>query len=312
MSYNPTKPYKNQVLKLIQETWRTPYISVRKGAYPIFIRKFNYPEVDHTDGIGPKGIFHWQRKTFHSAVLDALAMNLNDLAMARAVPYKLQCHLILPEDNKKIVLAIMKHLVRECKKRKIAITGGETSIQNNFKGLDISLTVSGFVKKDKKNMFLTGDVLVGLASNGLHSNGFTTVRKVLGNSFSDELTKPTKIYFDCLHELDNKYNVHGMMHITGGAFTKLKGLLLGADAIITSSHSLNPQSIFRNIYSCKVSDIDMYKTFNYGLGFILSTSRSDAFKIVSRVKGAEIVGRVVSGTGKVKITSMFSGKDLSL
>ncbi len=312
MSYNPTKPYKNAVLKLIQETWHTPYISVQKGAYSIFRRKFNHPEVDHTDGIGTKGIFHWRKRTFHSAVLDALAMNLNDLAMARAIPYKLQCHLILSEDDKSAILEIMGHLVKECKKRQIAITGGETSIQNNFEGFDIGLTVSGFVKKDKKNMFFTGDVLVGLASDGLHSNGFTTVRKVLGNSISDELTKPTKIYFDSLHELDNKYNINGMMHITGGAFTKLKDLLSGTDAIITNTHSLKPQPIFRKIYSRKIGDRDMYKTFNCGIGFILSTSAVNAFKIASRVKGADIVGKVIPGMGKVKITSMFSGKELSL
>ncbi len=170
MPYNPEKPYKNQILELIKKTWITPYISVQEGIYPVFKRKFDYPEIDHTDGIGTKGIYYWNRRTFRNAVLDALAMNLNDLAMARAVPYKLQCHLILPEDNKSVILDIMKNLVIECKKRQIAITGGETSIQDNVQGIDISLTVSGFVKKAKGNQFLVGDMLVGFASSGLHSN----------------------------------------------------------------------------------------------------------------------------------------------
>lgn len=312
MAYNPEKPYKNQILELIKKTWHTPYVSIQEGVYPAFKRKFNYPEIDHTDGIGTKGIYHWSRRTFRNAVLDALAMNLNDLAMARAVPYKLQCHLILPEDDNRAILAIMKNLVAECKKRNIVITGGETSIQNNMQGLDISLTVSGFLKSEKQNQFRVGDVLVGLASNGVHSNGFTTVRETLGNRSSEAFTEPTKIYIEILQAIQEKYVVHGMMHITGGAYTKLKSLLSKADAIITKNHSLKPQAIFRKLYTHGVTDQDMYRTFNCGIGFVLSTPKDDALKIVSGIKGADIIGEVIPGTGKVRITSIFSGREIKL
>lgn len=79
--YDPTKPYKKQILELIKQTWETPYVSVKGDIYPIIERKFSYPEVDHTDGIGTKGVYHWQQRTFGNAALDALAMNLNDLAL---------------------------------------------------------------------------------------------------------------------------------------------------------------------------------------------------------------------------------------
>ncbi len=69
MTYNPEKPYKEQILKLITKTWRTPYISVREGLYPVFKKKFGFPEIDHTDGIGTKGIYHWEKRTFRNAVL---------------------------------------------------------------------------------------------------------------------------------------------------------------------------------------------------------------------------------------------------
>lgn len=312
MPYNPEKPYKNPILKLIKETWDTPYISVREGIYPVFKKKFNYPEIDHTDGIGTKGIYHWNNRTFREAVLDALAMNLNDLAMARAVPYKLQCHLVVPEDDNKAILEIMKNLVAECKKRKIVITGGETSIQNNIQSLDISLTVSGFVKRYEENRFQLGDVLIGFASNGLHSNGFTMVRKKLGNKFFKALIEPTKIYMEMLQNIQKKYTIHGMMHITGGAYTKLKSLLSNADAVITDTHSLKPQAIFHKLYARKISDRDMYRTFNCGIGFVLSTPKDDGPKIVSEVKGADIIGETVPGRGKVRITSFFSGKEIKL
>lgn len=311
MAYNPIKPYKDKILKLIKQTWNTPYISVQEGIYPIFNRKFNYPEVDHTDGIGTKGIYHWDKHTFKNAVLDALAMNLNDLAMARAIPYKLQCHLSLPRDDQKAILSIMNNLVVECKKYKIAITGGETSIQNTMQGLDISLTVSGFVKKFKKNQFKVGDTLIGFKSNGLHSNGFTTVRKVFGKKFYKDFTEPTKIYVKTINTIQEEYDIHGMMHITGGAYTKLKGLLYNAD-IVMSNHKLKPQSIFKNLYKSGVSDLNMYKTFNCGVGFILSASQNDALKIISKVKDSDIIGKVVRGRGKIIINSMFSDKRLEL
>lgn len=303
--YNSAKPYKEDILRLIKRTWLTPYISIKDGIYPLFRKKFDYPEVDHTDGIGTKGIYHWKMRTFRNAVLDALAMNLSDLAMVRAVPYKLQCHLILPEDDHNAILEIMENLVRECKKRNIAITGGETSIQNNIQGLDISLTVGGFVKKVKENRFRSGDLLVGFQSSGLHSNGFTTVIKLLGNRFYKELVEPTKIYED-LRDIQEKYDVHGMMHITGGAFTKLKGLLYKIDAVMTSDHRLRPHAIFRRLYERNITDKDMYRTFNCGVGFVLSASMTDALKIISEIEGTDVIGEITAGSGKVKISSMFS------
>lgn len=308
--YAPEKPYKNRILRLIKTTWNTPYLSVKDGVYPVFERKLNYPEVDHTDGIGTKGIYHWNKGAFRNAVLDALAMNLNDLAMARATPYKLQCHIVLPEDNKRAILAVIRNLVVECKKRQIAITGGETSIQNHVRGLDIGLTVSGFVKKKRENRFHVGDTLVGLASSGLHSNGFTKARELFGNTFFPELMKPTTIYWEKLLALDDKYDIHGMMHITGGAYTKLKGLLNGANAIITNNHALKPQAIYKKLYSHNVSDRDMYRTFNCGIGFVLSTSGEDAQKIVSQIQGADIIGKIILGTNQIHITSAFSGKKI--
>lgn len=312
MAYNPEKPYKDEVLRLIKQTWKTPYVSVYSGAYPVFRRKFSGPEVDHTDGVGTKGIYHWKRRTFRNAVLDALAMNLNDLVMSRSVPYKLQCHLILPKDDHRAIVEIMKDLVKECKDRNIAITGGETSIQNNVAGLDISLTVSGFVRKERRNQFRAGDVLVGFASNGLHSNGFTAVRRVFSDRFRKEFTEPTRIYSEVIGDIQEKHDIHGMMHITGGAFTKLKSLLVKADAVITGSHSLRPQRIFQELYDQKISDRDMYKTFNCGIGFVIATSPKNALEIITKVKNADIVGEVVRGLGRVRITSMFSGKKIQV
>src|SRR5262245_13478561 len=126
--YNPTKPYKHQILRLIESTWRTHHVHVERGLYPVIIKKFNLPEIHHTDGLGTKGAYHWKKRTFKNAVVDALAMNLNDLAMVGAIPYSVQNHIVLPKDDHQAILTIVRSLARECKKRNIAMTGGETSI----------------------------------------------------------------------------------------------------------------------------------------------------------------------------------------
>jgi len=305
--YNPQKPYKRKILDLIKKTWQTPYITVAEGAYPIIKKKFSYPEVDHTDGIGTKGIYHWQQGTLKNAVLDALAMNLNDLALLRAVPYKLQDHIMVPTEDERVV-EIIKGLSLECQKRKIAITGGEVSFQDNFDGLDISLTVSGFIPKPRPNQFRVSDVLIGLKSNGLHSNGFTTVRKVFGSNFRKDFVKPTRIYLDEILALEKRMKINGMMHITGGAFTKLKDLLSRADAKIGRDHRLKPQPIFYEIYSREVDDRQMYQTFNCGIGFILSVRPQDVKKALANLADAAIIGEVVRGSGNVIIESIFSKK----
>lgn len=310
--YNPTKPYKHKILSLIESTWSSPYVKVKRGLYPIFERKISFPEVQHTDGIGTKGFYHWRRKSFRSAVLDALAMNLNDLAMVGATPYALQNHIVLPKDDHTAILAIVSELAKECRKRKIAMTGGETSIHSDMPGMDISITVSGFVKNLPKNQCKVGDVLIGVKSNGLHSNGITKVRKIFGNQNREEFTAPTRIYLDEILSVLEKHTINGMMHITGGAFTKLKDILKKADAVINQPKALQPQSIFQEIYDRGVSDKNMYSTFNCGVGFVLSVPKTEVRKILSEIHNSAVVGEIVRGTGEIQIHSSFSKRIIKL
>lgn len=310
--YDPSKPYKKEILKLIEDTWRTPFVKVTRGLYPTFTRRFTLPEVQHTDGIGTKGILHWKYRTFSSAVIDALAMNLNDLAMVGATAYTLQNHIVLPKDDHRAILEIVQTLAKECAKRKIAMTGGETSIHEGMGAMDLSITVSGFVKKPFVNQCKAGDVLVGLKSSGLHSNGITKARAVLGARLSKSATTPTKIYTEVLDRIRSRHIVHGMMHITGGAFTKLKDIADGVDIYIDHSKMLKPQKIFFDMYQRGVSSKVMYSTFNCGVGFVLSMSQTDALKVVRTIKDTAVIGYVTKGAGRVHVTSAFDGKSFTV
>jgi phosphoribosylformylglycinamidine cyclo-ligase len=310
--YDTTKPYKKQILELVKQTWETPYISLKEG---VVKEKFNYGKYRHVDGIGTKGIYLYEQEYLEGAVIDAMAMNLNDLLMVRATPYEIVDHLFYPEDDKEAILETIGYLVKECKKRDIAITGGETAIHNNMKGLELSITMLGFIKKPELNKFEVGDVLIGVESNGLHSNGFTKVREILGEDYQkyiNELIKPTLIYSDSILELIENVEIHGMQHITGGAFTKLKDLLKGCNALITKEHNLEPQEIFKELYGKGISDAEMYKTFNCGIGFVLGAPEYEVDKIISEIKSIKsgVIGRIISGSGKVKIESKFSDKEI--
>lgn len=307
--YDPTKPYRKEILRLIQKTWNTPFVSVKAN---ITKKKFSFPEFAHSDGIGTKGIYHWKKRTFKNGVLDALAMNLNDMLMMNAQPYAILNHLFLPEDDKRAILEIIGYLSKECRKRKIAILGGETAIHNDMEGMELSMTMLGFVKKPKENGFRGGDILIGIESNGLHSNGFTKIREIFGKKIKPEFTAPTFIYFDKIFPLIEEFNIHGICHITGGAFTKLKGLLNSADIKVKRTHNLRPPKIFKELYKKKISDKEMYKIFNCGIGLILSTYPKEAIRILRQIKNfkADIIGEVISGNGKVEIESIFSNKKI--
>ncbi len=317
MQYNPQKPYKENIVDLIRETWETPYVSVKEGTYPVVKKKFSFPEMDHTDGIGTKGVYHWKRGTMREAVLDALAMNLNDLAVAGAVPYKLQNHITLPREDER-VMEVVYALVEECKKRSIAITGGEISFHDNFPGIEISITVSGFFPRRKnhsawphQNVFKAGDLLLGVPSSGLHANGFTKIREVFAeNEMRAEFTEPTKIYFDTLSDLADDTEIHGMVHLTGGAYTRIKRVIEGQDALIRRHHPIPPHHIFWELHARGVTDEEMYSTFNCGVGILFSVAPRDVVRILAEFEGAEIIGEVAPGTGKVKIESYFSDTEV--
>lgn len=309
--YDTTKPHKTKIIELIKNTWETPYVSVADG---VVKKKFHFREFHHSDGIGTKGVFHWSARSFKSAVEDAMAMNLNDCAMNRAYPYAVIDHVMVPYDDNDAILAIISHLTEECRKRSIAITGGETAVLNTLRGLEISITMLGFIKKPRMNLLRVGDMLIGVGSSGLHANGFTRVRDLFGELAKEEFILPTYDYSRALLKIGELCTVHGMMHITGGAFTKLKDVLPEyADAVFWRDHRLKPQQIFYEIYMRGVSEDEMYKTFNCGIGFVLGVSSKDVpfcLRMLSNFK-ADIVGEVVAGTGRVKIQSQFSAGEIT-
>jgi phosphoribosylformylglycinamidine cyclo-ligase len=351
--YNPSKPFNEQIRMLIKSTQPT------KG--PIIVSPFGkrfkvdrdsaywkgFLELTSTDGIGTKGLLHWKMNTLGYGVQDAFAMVVDDLIEGGFVPVILQNHIMVEEEDTAKILTVIKTLVDLCQNNKweyadnkfnpIIISGGETAPINTLQGFEMGITGTGYVRKNEEisQKVEEGDVIIGLGSNGVHSNGLSFYREEFfqkrkmtletelpwGITIGQELTKPTNIYLPAIKALltslksEKKTNanevIHGMVHITGGGLSKLRELSpkQNADIEIYKKHGLKPQEIFRYAYDeFKVTSEKMYKRFNNGIGYVLAVEPSfskHTLQILRKYFKAEEIGSVRKGSGKVRIESQY-------
>lgn len=311
--YNPEKPANAAIIKLMRRTWQAPSLlmddqngfSIRQG--------FGYTK-DSVDGIGTKGICLRTAKAYAAAARTAFNNNANDLAMDFCVPFRMTDHIFYPADEPHALVAMVRECCRIARARGITITAGETAIHDDMAGLEISVMLEGWaLHPGISNCCLPGDILVGIASNGLHSNGFTLVRALLSPLTRRAFIKPPPLYLDAILGLD-PHAVHGRQHITGGAFTKLRGMLpRNCTVVIRRPKVLKPHRIFWELYRKGVSDYDMYRTFNCGIGFVLSVEPCYAEECMSRINlfKTEIIGSVVrSRKRSVLVESSFSKTEI--
>ena len=308
--YNPEKPFSKRILEIIRKTWNEQ-VTIEAG-YPIIKNDRGY-FLEHVDGTGTKGLLHWNNSSFESGAIDAFAMNANDLSILGFQPKSMNCHLIMQEEREDVILSVVCKLTELCLKYDIVFTGGETAVLNTIEGMEIGVHMNGFTQKIINHPLEAGDLLYAHLSNGIHSNGLTLARKLLGNVIEDnlikELTKPTKIYLDDLNK--TSFLAKKRMHITGGAYTKLKKIISQSQDILIDLRGVQIPPIFNILYK-KLSEqtestsYEMLRTYNCGVGFVEVINPSDqkAFQSVSNesVPIGEIIGE---GEGKIKIKSPF-------
>jgi phosphoribosylformylglycinamidine cyclo-ligase len=244
----------------------------------------------HTDNVGTKVIIARMMRKFDTIGIDCVAMCANDLICTGAEPISFLDYLAMARPDRHIVDEIAVGLVKGAKQSGMAIVGGETAIVPDLlssdPGLDLVGMAAGICRS--KDLILgdeirNGDTLIGIASSGIHSNGLTLARKILlkgyklrekvpelGRDIGEELLEPTRIYVKPVLEATRKLEVHGLAHITGGAFAKLDRIVglarLGAEIDRLPS----TPGIFRIIQKKgRISDREMYRTFNMGVGFVL-------------------------------------------
>ncbi len=276
----------------------------------------------HTDSVGTKVLIAQMMKKLDTIGIDCVAMCANDLICTGAEPISFLDYIAMSKPNHTIVNEVAVGLVKGAKQAGMAIVGGETAIVPELLsekgGFDLVGFAIGVCRK--KDLILgdkvrDGDCLVGVASSGIHSNGFTLARKTLLKKYSlrekppgfernlgEELLEPTRIYVKPVQELTGKVEVHGLAHITGGAFSKLERVVgqakLGADLDSLPT----PPKIFQLIrHEGHVTDYEMYRTFNMGVGLIVACLDVDADRLIRIFKkhqqDAMRIGRVQKKVG---------------
>jgi phosphoribosylformylglycinamidine cyclo-ligase len=278
------------------------------GAYAGLIDLGAFALAMTTDGVGTKLMIADAMKKWDTVGIDCIAMNVNDLYVMGIEPLAFVDYISVEKPDDELIRQVMVGLDEGARQANISIVGGETAaLPDIIRGFDLAGTCVGVVDKDKVitgEGVAPGDVVIGLPSNGVHSNGYSLVRKVVENAglrYTDplpyakdttigaELIKPTRIYAEVVH-IVKKYRVKGMAHITGGGLMNLRRITkYGFDF----HDPLPVQPVFSWLQKLGgIEDKEMYKTFNMGMGYVLITDKEDAGTIVKMTDG-RIVGQIV-------------------
>ncbi len=250
----------------------------------------------HTDGVGTKVIISQMMKKYDTIGIDCVAMNVNDIICVGATPISFVDYIAANRNNEEIFKKIVQGLVWGAKKAQVPIVGGETSIMPDLISgkdfaFDLAGTVVGILSKNEMvlgDMVTPSDIIIGINSSGLHSNGYSLARNVLLSKYSlkdrikglgtlgDVLLEPTQIYARPVLEALEECDIHGLAHITGGSFTKL--LRLKKTGYLLDNMP-DPPQIFQMIEDQDVEKAEMYKTFNMGIGFCLIVPEEEEERI---------------------------------
>ncbi|MBF0522761.1 MAG: phosphoribosylformylglycinamidine cyclo-ligase [Candidatus Omnitrophica bacterium] len=250
----------------------------------------NYKEpvlVSSTDGVGTKLLVAKAAGIHDTVGIDLVAMNVNDVLCAGAKPLFFLDYIACGKLDPKILKDVVKGITDGCNQAGCSLIGGETAeMPGMYKKDDYDLAgfTVGVVEKSKiinGVKISTGDQMIGLPSSGIHSNGYSLVRKVFSlkeqKTRAKELLAPTRIYVKDVLPIIEKFDVHGIAHITGGAYyEKLTKILPQGKCFSIYKNSWPVPEIFQIMQKRgKINDAEMYRTFNMGIGLVMVFAKAD-------------------------------------
>lgn len=317
--------------KDVRRTFRPEVLTDIGGFGGLFaLDKSKYEEpvlVSGTDGVGTKLKIAFLMDRHDTVGIDCVAMCVNDIVCGGAEPLFFLDYIALGKNRPEKVAEIVKGVAEGCVMSGCALIGGETAEMPGFypeNEYDLAGFAVGIVDRKKiidGKSIKEGDVLIGLASSGLHSNGFSLVRKLLnpseeklkekieafGKTLGEELLTPTRLYVKTILDLKEKFDVKGISNITGGGFIENIPRMIPEGLRVKINKGTWPVlPIFKLLQ--KLGDIkerDIYNTFNMGIGMVLAVDADisdDVLKYLNaKSEEAFAIGKVIKGEAGVSI-----------
>lgn len=272
--------------------------------------------ISGTDGVGTKLELAFRLNKYDTIGIDAVAMCVNDVLCHGAEPVFFLDYLACGKLEAEVAGEIVRGVTEGCIEAGCALVGGETAEMPGFYR-DGEYDIAGFVVgiAERENIIdgseiKEGDILIGVESSGLHSNGFSLVRKLIpdisidfkGKPIGEVLLTPTKIYVKPIINLLKNYKINGMAHITGGGFYEnIPRIFKENLTAVIERNSLIIPDIFKYIQALGVPEDEMYNTFNMGTGFVLCVEKEDVKGIIEFLNSEGLnafkIGYVEAGGG---------------
>ena len=281
--------------------------------------------VSGTDGVGTKLKLAFDLNKHDTIGIDCVAMCVNDILCSGAIPLFFLDYIATGRISPEQVAEIVKGIATGCKESLCALVGGETAEMPGFYKdgeYDVAGFAVGIVDKAKMidgSKMRAGDVIIGLRSSGVHSNGYSLVRKIidtykldlnayceeLGETYGEAFLKPTKLYVKAVMAAKEAAELKGIAHITGGGFIENVPRMLpeGVDARI-NINAIDAPKVYTLLEKLSGLEInELYNTFNMGIGMMIVTEKEDADKVVEELckvgEEATIIGENVEGNKEV-------------
>jgi phosphoribosylformylglycinamidine cyclo-ligase len=272
--------------------------------------------VASADGVGTKLLVAKLSHQYTALGVDLVAMNVNDILCTGAEPLFFLDYIACGRLKSDVLIGVVRGIVRGCLESHCVLLGGETAQMPLLYGPD-DFDLAGFaVGRVKRARLITGkkirpgQVVLGLASSGLHANGFTLVQRVLSRSsvkkLSSELLRPTRIYVRAiLGLLRENVPLAGIAHITGGSFfEKIPRILPEGVGVVLRKRAWEVAPIFRKVQAAGVPEKEMYRTFNMGIGMVAMLPAGSVAKAQRILRRFDVeswaIGKVTRGHREVE------------